>query len=36
MANTNIQLPTMLFAILAYIAKYVSKLETKSKSYIDL
>jgi hypothetical protein len=36
MANTNIQLPTTLFAILAYVAKYVSKLETKSKSYVDL
>ena len=36
MANTDIQLPTSLWAVLAYIAKYVSKLETKSKSYTDL
>jgi len=36
MANTNIQPPTSLFAVLAYIRKYVSKLETKSKSYKDL
>jgi hypothetical protein len=36
MANANIQLPTMLFAVLAYVVKHVSKLETKSKSYIDL
>jgi ATP-dependent DNA helicase PIF1 len=36
MANTNIQLPTSLFAVLAYVRKYVSKPETKSKSYIDL
>ena len=36
MANTDIQLPTSLWAVLAYIAKYVSKPETKSKSYEDL
>ena len=36
MANTNIQPPTSLFAVLAYVGKYVSKPETKSKSYIDL
>jgi ATP-dependent DNA helicase PIF1 len=36
MANTDIQLPTSLFAVLAYVGKYVSKPETKSKSYIDL
>jgi hypothetical protein len=36
MANTNVQPPTMLFAVLAYIIKYISKLETKFKSYIDL
>jgi hypothetical protein len=26
----------MLFAVLAYVAKYISKLETKFKSYVDL
>jgi hypothetical protein len=36
MANIDIQPPTSLFAIVAYITKYVSKLETKSKPYIDL
>ena len=36
MANTNIQPLITLYTILAYIAKYVSKPETKSKSYIDL
>jgi hypothetical protein len=36
MANTNIQPPITLYTILAYVAKYVSKLETKSKSYTDL
>jgi ATP-dependent DNA helicase PIF1 len=36
MANTDIQLPTSLFAVLAYVAKYVSKPEVKSKSYKDL
>jgi hypothetical protein len=36
MANMDIQLLILLFAILVYIVKYVSKLETKSKSYIDL
>src|SRR6266487_3629002 len=36
MANTDIQLPTMLYTVLAYVAKYVSKPETKSKSYTDL
>jgi ATP-dependent DNA helicase PIF1 len=36
MANTDIQPPTSLFAVLAYVAKYVSKLEIKSKSYKDL
>ena len=36
MANTDIQPPTSLFAVLAYVAKYVSKPETKSKSYTDL
>jgi ATP-dependent DNA helicase PIF1 len=36
MANTDIQPPTSLFAVLAYIAKYVSKPETKSRSYMDI
>ena len=36
MANTDVQPPTTLYAVLAYVAKYVSKLETKSKSYTDL
>ena len=36
MANTDIQPPTLLWAVLAYVAKYVSKPETKSKSYADL
>jgi ATP-dependent DNA helicase PIF1 len=36
MANTDIQPPTSLFAVLAYVAKYVSKPETKSRSYTDL
>src|SRR5580704_2390740 len=36
MANTDIQPPTSLFAVLAYVGKYVSKPETKSKSYMDL
>ncbi len=36
MANTDIQPPTSLWAVLAYVAKYVSKPETKSRSYIDL
>ncbi len=36
MANTDIQPPTTLWAVLAYVAKYVSKPETKSKSYTDL
>ena len=36
MANTDIQPPTSLWAVLAYVAKYVSKPETKSKSYTDL
>jgi hypothetical protein len=36
MANTDIQPLTSLWAVLAYVAKYVSKLETKSKSYTDL
>jgi ATP-dependent DNA helicase PIF1 len=36
MANIDIQPPTSLFAVLAYVAKYVSKPETKSKPYIDL
>jgi hypothetical protein len=36
MANTNIQPLITLYTILAYITKYVSKLETKSKSYTDL
>ena len=36
MANTDIQPPTSLWAVLAYVAKYVSKPETKSKSYADL
>ena len=36
MANTDIQPPTTLFAVLAYVAKYIFKLETKSKSYADL
>jgi hypothetical protein len=36
MANTDIQLPTSLFAVLAYVTKYVSKPETKSRSYMDL
>jgi ATP-dependent DNA helicase PIF1 len=36
MANTDIQPPTSLFALLAYMAKYVSKPEIKSKSYKDL
>ena len=36
MANTDIQPPTSLFAVLAYVAKYVSKPEVKSKSYKDL
>ena len=36
MANINIQLPMSLFAIMAYITKYISKLEVKFKSYKDL
>jgi ATP-dependent DNA helicase PIF1 len=36
MANTDIQPPTSLFAVLAYVRKYVSKPETKSRSYKDL
>jgi hypothetical protein len=36
MANTDIQPPTSLFAVLTYVAKYVSKPEIKSKSYKDL
>jgi ATP-dependent DNA helicase PIF1 len=36
MANTDIQPPTSLFAVLAYVVKYVSKSEIKSKSYKDL
>jgi ATP-dependent DNA helicase PIF1 len=36
MANTDIQPPTSLYAVLAYVAKYVSKPETKSASYTDL
>jgi hypothetical protein len=36
MANTDVQPPTTLYTVLAYVAKYISKLETKSKSYIDL
>jgi hypothetical protein len=36
MANTDIQLSTSLYAVLAYVAKYVSKLETKFTLYTDL
>jgi hypothetical protein len=36
MANTDIQPPTSLFAVLAYVAKYIFKPEIKSKSYKDL
>src|SRR5580692_12112132 len=36
MANTDIQPPMSLFAVLAYVAKYVSKPEVKFKSYKDL
>jgi ATP-dependent DNA helicase PIF1 len=36
MANTDVQPSMLLFAVLAYVAKYVSKLEVKSKSYKDL
>ena len=36
MANTDVQPPTTLFTVLAYVAKYVSKPETKSRSYTDL
>jgi ATP-dependent DNA helicase PIF1 len=35
-ANTDIQPPTLLFAILAYMAKYISKPEIKFKSYKNL
>ena len=35
-ANTDIQLPTSLGAVLSYIGKYVSKPEKASTSYIDL
>jgi hypothetical protein len=36
MANSNIQPPTSLYAILSYIGKYVSKLEKSSTSYTEL
>jgi ATP-dependent DNA helicase PIF1 len=36
MANTDIQPPTNLHALLAYIAKYVSKPEKSSTSYVEL
>ena len=36
MANTDIQLPTTLHAVLSYIGKYVSKPETSSASYAEL
>jgi hypothetical protein len=35
-ANTNIQPPTSLEAILSYIAKYISKLERLSDSYLEM
>src|SRR3981081_2253156 len=36
MANTDIQPPTSLYAMLSYIGKYVSKPEKSSASYIEL
>src|SRR2546423_8258897 len=36
MANTDIQPLMSLWDVLAYVAKYISKPETKSKSYTDL
>jgi ATP-dependent DNA helicase PIF1 len=36
MANTDIQLPTTLAAVLSYIGKYVSKPEKSSVSYTEL
>ena len=36
MANTNIQPPTGLHAVLSYIGKYVSKPEKSSASYTEL
>lgn len=36
MANTDIQPPTTLNAVLSYIGKYVSKPEKASASYIEL
>ena len=36
MANTDIQPPTSLEAVLSYIAKYVSKLEKSSDSYLEM
>jgi hypothetical protein len=36
MANTDIQPPTSLYAILFYVGKYVSKSEKSSTSYIEL
>jgi hypothetical protein len=36
MANTNIQPPTSLWAVLSYIRKYVSKPEKSSASYTEL
>jgi hypothetical protein len=36
MANTDIQPPTSLHAVLSYIGKYVSKPEKSSLSYIEL
>jgi hypothetical protein len=36
MANTDIQLPTSLQAVLSYVGKYVSKPEKSSISYTEL
>jgi ATP-dependent DNA helicase PIF1 len=36
MANTDIQPPTSLYAVLSYIGKYVSKPEKSLASYIEL
>ncbi|KIM94235.1 hypothetical protein OIDMADRAFT_67108, partial [Oidiodendron maius Zn] len=36
MANTDIQPPTTLHAILSYVGKYVSKPEKSSASYTEL
>ena len=36
MANSDVQLPTSLYAVLSYIEKYISKPEKLSTSYIEL